>query len=73
MATFDLVHVNHIRNKAKVAYHQPLFEKNFETFWSKMICNRMDVPIPFAGYWEAYRLIQKAAWEEEVIATGEGR
>jgi hypothetical protein len=73
MRRFSLTHVRNLRRNAREAYHEERWERDFEAFWDAMIVYRMDAPVPFAGYWDAIKMIQQCAWEDEASADAVGK
>lgn len=59
---FTKEHIERLQENATKAYHKYV---DFETYWSERIVYRMDQWIPFAGYWDAVKLIQQQAWDRE--------
>ncbi len=58
---------------AKTAYHTRAFEGRFDIYWRVTMVLRMDVPIPYAEYWEDAKTIKQAAWDAEALLDGEGK
>lgn len=74
LTRFGLDHLKHLRARAKDDFHKYNGHHggDFESYWQMKIIERMDVMIPFAGYWDAVKLIQQVAWEEERRDAAEG-